>query len=156
RVGVAAGVLLALSLAGGIGATLWQAGEAKREAGNAKAQTQRAVLVRDFLAHVFESTEPASGGVPTALELLDEGARRARSDVLGTDPLAAADILMLTGRARLKLDDLDDALADLEQAGEILSTRDAPAYAERSRIETGINHVLRETGKVEAAVLHGR
>src|SRR5690606_31233938 len=106
--------------------------------------------------HVFESTEPASGGVPTALELLDEGARRARSDVLGTDPLAAADILMLTGRARLKLDDLDDALADLEQAGEILSTRDAPAYAERSRIETGINHVLRETGKVEAAVLHGR
>jgi len=156
KAGVTAGILLALSLAGGVAATLWQAGEARREAANAKAQAGRAVQVRDFLAHVFESTEPASGKVPSALELLEEGARRARSDLLDTDPLAAADILMLTGKARLALDDLDDALADLKQAGEILTARSPEAHAERSRIETGLNHVLRETGKVDAAVLHGR
>src|SRR3546814_3798318 len=38
KVGVAASVLLVASLAGGIGATLWQAGEARREAENAKMQ----------------------------------------------------------------------------------------------------------------------
>ena len=149
KVGVTAGVLLVASLGAGIGATLWQAGEARREA-------QRAVVVRDFLAHVFESTEPASGGVPSALELLDEGARRARSNVLDTDPLAAADILMLTGNARMALDDLDKALADLTQAGEILSARGSAAYRERSRIEAGLSGVMRETGKTDAAIAHGR
>src|SRR5690606_13027108 len=58
RMGVAAGALLALSLAGGIGATLWQAEAARSEAENARAQAQRAVLVRDFLEEVFTSTEP--------------------------------------------------------------------------------------------------
>src|SRR5690606_40557808 len=43
RVGVAAGVLLAASLAGGVGATLWQAGEASREAENARIPAQRAL-----------------------------------------------------------------------------------------------------------------
>ncbi|GAA3914844.1 serine/threonine protein kinase [Luteimonas lutimaris] len=156
RAGVAASVLLAASLGAGVAATLWQASEARREAENAKVQAQRAVLVRDFLSHVFESTEPASGGVPTALELLDEGARRARSNVLDTDPLAAADILMLTGRARIEMDDLDKALADLTQASEILSAWDTAAYAEHARIESDLSRVMRETGKAGASVRHGR
>ncbi|MFC3716625.1 serine/threonine protein kinase [Luteimonas soli] len=156
KAGVATGVLLAASLAGGIGATLWQAGEARREAANANAQAQRAVQVRNFLGHVFESTEPATGEVPTALELLDEGARRARSDVLARDPLAAADILMLTGRARMGLDDLDEALADLEQAGRILSEQDTAAYKERSRVESDLSRVTREAGKTGAAITHAR
>src|SRR3546814_11814807 len=79
KVGMAASVLLAASLAGGVGATLWQAGEASREAENARTHAQRAILVRDFLQRVFASTDPASGAVPDALELLDEGARRARA-----------------------------------------------------------------------------
>src|SRR5690606_1788674 len=103
KAGVAASVLVAASLAAGVGATLSQAGEARREAENARVQAQRAILVRDFLARVFASTAPAAGGVPDALELLDEGARRARTEVMGTDPFAAADILMLTGGARAGL-----------------------------------------------------
>ena len=154
KAGVAAVVLLATSLAGGVTATLWQAGEARREADNATVQARRAVLVRDFLAHVLKSTEPASGGVPTALELLDEGARRVRSNVLETDPLAAADILMLTGRARMELDALDDALADLEQAGTILAASDTTAYAERAAVEAALSGVMREAGRTEAAIAH--
>jgi len=156
KAGVAASVLLAASLAGGIGATLWQAGEARREAANAKAQAQRAVQVRNFLAHVFESTEPATGEVPTALELLDEGSRRARSDVLERDPLAAADILMLTGRARAGLDDLDEARVDLEQAGTILADQGTAAYEERARVEADLSRVTREAGKTGAAIAHAR
>ncbi|MFZ7095979.1 protein kinase domain-containing protein [Luteimonas dalianensis] len=156
KVGVAAAVLLAASLAGGIGATLWQAGEARREAGNAQEQAQRAVLVRNFLAGVFESTEPASGTTPTALELLDESARRARSDVLYTDQLAAADILMLTGSARAELDDLHNAKADLAQAARILSGKQTHAYPERSRIQADLSRVFRRSGETEAAVMHAR
>src|SRR3546814_1685372 len=103
KVGVAASVLLVASLAGGIAATLWQAGEARRsaelakqEAENAKIQAKRAEQVRDFLERVFTSTEPTSEGVHTALALLAEGSRRARDEVMATDQAAAADILLLT------------------------------------------------------------
>ena len=156
RMGVAAGVLLAASVAGGIGATLWQADEARREAENARTQAQRAVLVRDFLAHVFKSTEPAAGGVPSALELLDEGARRARSDVLDTDPLAAADILLLTGRARLELSQMDAARSDLEQARELFARLDPEAYEERAVLEEALSQLKRNLGEVEAAQEHAR
>src|SRR5690606_7439915 len=155
KVGVAASVLLAASLAGGIGATLWQAGEARREAQNARTHAQRAILVRDFLQRVFTSTDPASGTVPDALELLEEGARRARATVLATDPLAAADILMLTGKARLELDALDNARADLEQASRVLAADDPVAHAERSRIEADLARVMRLGGDLDAALAHG-
>lgn len=156
KAGVAATVLLAASLAGGIGATLWQAQQTRREAENARIHAQRATMVRDFLQHIFESTQPATGGVPDALELLDEGARRARSDVLETDPLAAADILMLTGQARLALSQYEDARADLEQARGLFAANDPQAYRERSRIEAELAQLARERGEVERALLHSR
>lgn len=149
KAGVAASVLVAASLAAGVGTTLWQAGEARREAGNAQVQAQRAILVRDFLARVFASTEPAAGGVPDALELLDEGARRARTEVLGSDPLAAADILMLTGGARADLGEYVQAREDLEEANALL--RGAPAYAERARIHRHLSQLARQHGDGEGA-----
>src|SRR3546814_17414183 len=88
---------LVRSVAGGIAGTLWQAGEARRsaelgkqEAENAKIQAKRAEQARAFLERVFTSTEPTSEGVPTALDLLDEGSRRARAEGVATDPGAAA------------------------------------------------------------------
>src|SRR5690606_22595337 len=156
KAGVAATVLLAASLAGGIGATLWQAQQTRREAENARIHAQRATMVRDFLQHICESPRPATGGVPDALELLDEGARRARSDVLETDPLAAADILMLTGQARLALSQYEDARADLEQARGLFAANDPQAYRERSRIEDELAQLARERGEVERALLHSR
>lgn len=156
RMGVATGVLLAASMAGGIGATLWQAGEARREAENARSHAQRAVLVRDFLAHVFKSTEPATGEVPTALELLDEGARRARANVLDTDPLAAADILLLTGRARLELSQMAAARSDLEQARELFARLNPEAHEERAVLEEALSQLKRHQGEVEAAQEHAR
>ncbi|MBJ6982320.1 serine/threonine-protein kinase [Luteimonas sp. MC1572] len=154
--GVAAGVLLAASLAGGIGATLWQASVARNEAANARVQAQRAILVRDFLQRVFASTEPANGRVPDALELLGEGAQRARSEVLADDPLAAADILMLTGRARLELDHVDEARTDLEQARDLFAVHAPDAHAERARVESDLSRLMRDRGEVDAALAHAR
>src|SRR3546814_20766827 len=98
---------LPICLAGGIAATLWQAGEARRsaelakqEAENAKIQAKRAEQVRDFLERVFTSTEPTSEGVPTALDLLDEGSRRARHAALATHPAPAAAIPPFPGSPR--------------------------------------------------------
>jgi tetratricopeptide (TPR) repeat protein len=130
RGGVAAGVLLALSLSGGVGATLWQSGVARgeaerarlhaaradQEAARAKKEAQRAEEVRDFLGQVFASTDPSNGTVPSALDLLEEGSRRARNEVMADDPGAAAEVLLLTGYARMHLSEFDQALADLREA----------------------------------------
>lgn len=155
RMGVAAGVLLAASLAGGIGATLWQAEAARREAENAQAQAQRAVLVRDFLEEVFTSTEPTVGDVPDALELLDEGARRARSELLADDPLAAADILILTGVARKHLSRYELAEADLDTAVGLLETGNAaegPGARELVMAELALAEIYWNTGRLQEGV----
>src|SRR5690606_3716392 len=82
--------------------------------------------------------------------------RRARSYVLDTDPLAAADILMLTGQARLALSEYDDARADLEEARALFAGNDPQAYRERARIEGELAQWARERGEVERALLHSR
>src|SRR3546814_19843540 len=62
---------------------------------------------------------------------------------------------MLTGKARLELDDLDNARADLEQAAGVLAANDPAAYPERSRIEADLTRVLRLAGDIDAALTHG-
>src|SRR5690606_10414420 len=90
------------------------------------------------------------------LDLLDEGARRARAEVLESDPLAAADILLLTGRARIDLSQYDAARADLEQARELFARLDPGAYEERTVIEEALSHIKRNLGEVQAAQEHAR
>ena len=75
-------------------ASVWQV---VRERDRAEAQALRATEVRDFLANVFASAEPSKGPVPSLVDILDEGSRRAREELLGSDPLAAADVLTITG-----------------------------------------------------------
>src|SRR3546814_417995 len=159
KVGVAASVLLVASLAGGIAATLWQAGEARRsaelakqEAENAKIQAKRAEQVRDFLERVFTSTEPTSEGVPTALDLLDEGSRRARDEVMATDPGAAADILLLTGYARAHLSRYDEATRDLEDAQRLLREHRPDALYEIWRSHLHLAAISRTLGDPDAAI----
>src|SRR5690606_15488795 len=155
RMGVAAGVLLAASVAGGIGATLWQAEAARSEAENARAQAQRAVLVRDFLEEVFTSTEPAIGDVPDALELLDAGARRARSELLSDDPLAAADILILTGVARQHLSRYDLAEDDLSTAVALLEKNNAakgPGARELVLAKLALAEIYWNTGRLQEGI----
>ena len=96
KVGVAAGVLLAASLAGGIGATLWQAREARQEA-------ERALAARNFMVQLFEASDPdvAQGRVITARELLDQGAHQVRAAFVET-PRLRAEMLLLLGELYVK------------------------------------------------------
>ncbi|MGN7726298.1 serine/threonine protein kinase [Luteimonas sp. 22616] len=156
KLGVAAAVLLVASIAGGIGATLWQADAARREAENARVQAQRAVLVRDFLQQVFASTLPSADEVPSALDLLDEGSKRARSDIVANDPLAAADILTLTGTARMKLSRYEQAEDDLRTALGLLEGRGHGGIPERMRVHQELAETYWNTGKQKPAVEHAR
>ena len=165
KVGVAAGVLLVASLAGGVAATLWQAGEASREAAQARSQAARADReaakarteatraeeVRDFLGQVFASTDPSKGEIPSALDLLEEGARKAREEVLPDDPGAAAEILLLTGYARMHMSEYERATADLEEAQRLFQTHRPEALYQRWRTHMHLSSIHRVQGDLKAA-----
>lgn len=153
-VGVALTGLAVASLVLGTGLALWQAELARTEAERAHSQAQRAILVRDFLQAVFVSTDPADGTMPNALDLLNEGARRARKEISGEDPFAAADILLLTGNSRLELNQLDSAESDLRDALTLLQEVDGDTSRELSRIHWNLGRFHKIRGPVERAVKH--
>ncbi len=94
----------------------------------AEVQARRAIEVRDFLADVLGSAEPTSGPIPNLLDVLDEGSKRARDTLMRSDPLAAADVLLITGGTYSVSDAKDKAAIDLALAREVmLAARTPPA-----------------------------
>lgn len=141
RLAIAAATLTLCALLGGIAGTLWQARIARQEAARARAaaaelaqerdraksEARRAEAVRDFLGEIFYSAEPTSArGIPDAMDLLDAGSRRAREDLILKDPLIAADILAISGGARVALNDYEQGEQDLALAIAILERAATP------------------------------
>jgi tetratricopeptide (TPR) repeat protein len=91
RVSVAAGVLIVLSLLGGMGATLWQARAAARAAA-------RAERVKSFLVDIFDQSDPerVNADSITARQLLDAGARRIDTQ-LRDEPETRAEMYLVLG-----------------------------------------------------------
>nr|WP_255681971.1 serine/threonine-protein kinase [Luteimonas sp. BDR2-5] len=173
KVGVAAAVLLVASLAGGIGATLWQAGEARqqaelaeRQAGLARQETekarmraQRAEEVRDFLGSMFITVRAEDGGSARVTDLIDaaaEGARGNYMTAMQPEPLTAADILLLTGTVRYNLGDHDRSLADLEDALALLTPYRDRAAGELSRAHWELSRHAQLRGKLDEMLAHAR
>jgi eukaryotic-like serine/threonine-protein kinase len=82
RAGVAASVLVLLSLLGGLGAALWQAQVAARERDVARQESETSNQVKEFLAGIFRASNPLERGDPdlTAGELLERGIARLHED----------------------------------------------------------------------------
>src|SRR5690606_18331615 len=133
KAGVGAAVLLIASLAGGVGATLWQADEARRQAELAERQAEmareeaekasvrahRAEAVRDFLGSMMITGRGEDGGLARVTDVIDAAAEGARGEYHGAvqpEPLIAAEVLLLTGIVRYNLGDHDRSLADLQDA----------------------------------------
>ena len=123
RAAVAAGAVLAIALASGVGTVLWQAQRAEREGARADAERQRAERallesesVSDFLIGLFEAQDPAiaMGAEPTARELIDRG--RQRAELLTMQPLVRARMLDTIGRVDHGLGDYANAEPTLRQA----------------------------------------
>lgn len=110
RLGVAASAAILLTLAVGIGGTLWQARIANTQAAQATA-------VKDFVLGLFAAANPniAQGTDPTASLLLREGAERVRKD-FSTRPLVLGEMLGMIGRVQLERGLFDDARSSLDDA----------------------------------------
>jgi eukaryotic-like serine/threonine-protein kinase len=126
RLGAAATVVVAVSLAGGAGIALWQASVAGRErdvAETARLQTQNALdesrAVTNFLMGLFEASSPGEtlGDTVTARELLERGVQRA--DQLAASPPVQARMLDVIGRVYERMGHYTRATATLERGLEV-------------------------------------
>lgn len=173
KAGVAASVLLAASLAGGVGATLWQAKEARLQAGlaerqaglaraeaeKADARAHRAEAVRDFLGSMMITVRGEDGGVARITDVIDAAAQGARGKYHAAkqpEPLTAAEILLLTGIVRYNLGDHDRSLVDLQDAlGLLTPYRDAVA-GELSRVHWELVRHAKRQGRLDDMLAHAR
>jgi serine/threonine-protein kinase len=152
RLPVAAAALLLLALSGGLAGTLWQAASAREQARQALRQSQRAEVARDFLAQLFEGSDPdvARGRAVTARDLLDQGAHRVRTAFDGSPELRAEMLILLGGLYR-RLGEHEAARPLLEEgrslaeAGGLASTRIDACFE--------IAFVDVEMGRLEEALL---
>ena len=97
----------------GLGATLWQARVAAREAA-------RAGIVRDFVVGLFEVAYPhrARGRPVTALDMLELGGERAQTELV-REPAAQAELLHILSAIYRDLGQYDQALPLIRKSTEI-------------------------------------
>lgn len=116
RFGVGAVLVLFLSIAAGLGISIWQANIAAQERDIAQAENARANQVTTFLKDLFAASNPdqAQGSTVTARELLDLGAHRVNT-ALSQEPKLKAEMLVLLG-------DLYRQLGDPKTADTLLVT----------------------------------
>jgi serine/threonine protein kinase len=145
RVGTAAAVLVALSLAAGIAGTLWQARQARREAAKARE-------VQAFTMRLFEGSDPHQAPEEnlSARDLLDRGARRVDEE-LRSQPEIQAEMMLMLGRIDVTLGIYDRARGLLDGALE----RQRRLYGDRSLEVSGteaeIGGLLSQKGEYAAA-----
>ena len=103
RTAVAAAVLAALSLTGGLGVAVWQAKEARRERARTQEALRQSEQVRAFLSDLFDAVHPQPGreSVRSLNELLEQGTRHAER--LADQPLVQADVLQEVGQVYYEL-----------------------------------------------------
>ncbi len=140
RRGIAVAAMLLASLLAGLAATLWQAGDARRQAARADA-------ARGFVLSLFEGVTPdeARGRTVSARELLDRGALRLAAS-LHDEPRLHAELAAELAAAYRQLGDYARA-ADL--AGQARDAADAPAERARALLELGRAHAAQ--GRPDAA-----
>ncbi|HMM66577.1 MAG TPA: protein kinase [Dokdonella sp.] len=122
------------------------------ERDRAEAQAKRATEVRDFLANVFASAEPSRGPVPSVVDVLDEGSRRSREELVLSDPLAAADVLTITGATYRELGELDKAGIDLDEALALLAKVQPPPALELANVYSTLGRLKRLRGQTTESI----
>jgi eukaryotic-like serine/threonine-protein kinase len=144
-VGLAASVLVLLSLVGGLVGTAWQARVASREA--AKAREVAAFLTSLFaVAHPGESR----GASITARELVDRGAARISSDLAG-QPAIQAELLNVVGIIYRELGLWEDAEGHLARALELRRGLYRGDHAEVADTLSALANVLIERNELARA-----
>jgi serine/threonine-protein kinase len=96
RGAVAAGALVAVSLAAGLAATAWQARVAARERDHALQEARKATEIKDFTLGLFRLSDPGEsrGAEITARDLLARGVERVDRELAG-EPAVRAEMLQV-------------------------------------------------------------
>ena len=117
RVGVAAALAVAVSLVGGLGAAVWQAGVAERERDQARTEAATAERVTDFLVGLFEDADPmrSGGNSLLALDVVRRGGQRVGRELAG-EPVVQADVLEALGRVHRSLGDMEASRRYLDES----------------------------------------
>ena len=130
RVAAVAGVLVLLSLVGGLGLALWQAGvaqrhaaeaqaqaaRAERETRRAEAQARRAEQTKNFVVSLFEQSNPErseKGAQLTAIDLVRDAAARVERE-LNDAPESQAELRVAIGDSLVALGAVQDGVALVE------------------------------------------
>jgi tetratricopeptide (TPR) repeat protein len=144
RVGVAAGGAVALALVGGLGAALWQARVASREAAKERE-------VRKFVVDVFRVSAPdqSRGRDVTARELLEQGTRRVDSALVG-QPEVRSELLGVLGDIHLELGLYPRADTLLRRSVELARTQQVEDLVLADRLE-GLSTALLQEEQVAGA-----
>lgn len=142
RIGVAASVVIALSLLGGLGAALWQTRLAKAEAqradierDNAQRQLARTERVKEFILTLFHEQDPVSRASVQARSpavLIGDGIALIDSQ-LAVEPELRAELLRDLGEIQISLDDREAGQMTLRRAWQLqmeLSGPDSIATAQ--------------------------
>jgi len=118
RVGVAAAVAVVLSLVGGLGAALWQAGRAARERDEARIERARAEQMAGFVLGLFSAADPLTRerlDTLRARDLVDRGVGRVRTE-LADQPEVRVRMLATLGEVYTNLGLYGEAQELLEEA----------------------------------------
>jgi eukaryotic-like serine/threonine-protein kinase len=144
RAGVVAGAAVALALVGGLGAALWQARVASREAAKERE-------VRKFLVGVFRVSSPdqSLGRDITARELLERGTRGVDSALAG-QPEVRSELLGVLGEIHLELGLYPRADTLLRRSVELARRDGAPDLVLADRL-AALSTALLEEAQVATA-----
>lgn len=129
RGGVVVTLAFVLSVFASLALALWQAGEARREAANARAEAQRANSTRDFLEDLFQPVQEqlAEARMPSLREMVERGAGQL-DDGSALGEAQQIDLLLMFSRLQAQLAEHATSVALAERALE-MATRALPPEA---------------------------
>jgi serine/threonine-protein kinase len=132
--GVAAAVLVAISLAAGSGVALWQAQEKAQEAAHAEAVTA-------FVLSLFEQIDPeVSQGEPmTVIELLEQGSVRVDQALKG-QPGTQADLYRILGNVFVRTGAHERGIEELERALALQEARFGRSHPTVADLQADLGH----------------
>lgn len=139
---------VAAGLLAGLGAALWQAGEAARQRDQALRDQARLEAVQQSVFHMFRAAGEFKGGQASAADVLGHAAQRIE-DEFARDPAAGAPILHALGELNFLLTDYAAARPLLQRLADADPARVDPALIAAGRYD--LAQVLFRQGEAEAA-----
>jgi eukaryotic-like serine/threonine-protein kinase len=152
RIGVAAAGATALSLLLGLAGTTWQAAVASRERDRARAETERAEKVKQFLVGLFKASDPAEslGETITARELLDRGAARIEAE-LASQPSLQSELFEIVAGISHELGRFEQARHLAERSLEGARRAYGPEHPQVAKAMDTLGWILHRSGDYAGA-----